>query len=64
MKASELIMSLVTYMKENGDFDVKIDLLTENQSNIIEITGNGFYKGVYLIDSDINDLKDFKRNLK
>lgn len=64
MKASEMIMSLVSYMKENGDFDVKIDLLTENQSNIIEITGNGFYKGVYLIDSDINDLKDFKRNIK
>lgn len=50
-------------MKEYGDFDVKVNLLTENQSNYVDIIGSWF-DGFYEIECDINDLKEFKKNLR
>lgn len=63
MKASDLAISLINRMKEYGDFDVKVNLLTENQSNYVDITGSWF-DGFYEIECDIDDLKEFKKNLK
>lgn len=63
IKASELIMSLTRFISENGDKEVIVDLLTENQSNLVEITGN-CCGGNYVIECDINDVKDFKKNFK
>lgn len=51
-------------MKEYGDFDVKVNLLTENQSNYVDITAGSWFNGIYEIECDIDDLKEFKKNLR
>ena len=63
MKPSELIISLTQYMSEYGNNEVVVDLLTENQSNLVMITGNCI-GGNYVIECDINDIKAFKKNFK
>jgi hypothetical protein len=63
MKVTELIYSLIEYLKKYGDNEVIVNLLTENQANPINITGN-FCDDKYRIECDINDLKSFKKNLK
>lgn len=66
MKASSVIKELIDKIAEYGDKDLKIDLLTENQSNIVNITGFYFNEkdNLITIDCDINDVDDFKSKFK
>lgn len=65
MKPSSLINDLVKYISKYGDNeDIKIDLLTENQSNIVNITGIRVYNDVFYIESDIENIKEFKKSIK
>ena len=66
MKASSVIKELIDKIAKHGDNDVKIDLLTENQSNIVNITGFYFNEkeNIFTIDCDINDVDDFKNKFK
>lgn len=66
MKASSVIKELIDKIAEYGDKDLKIDLLTENQSNIVNITGFYFNEkdNLITIDCDINDVDDFKNKFK
>lgn len=66
MKASSVIKELIDKIAKHGDKDVKIDLLTENQSNIVNITGFYFNEkeNIFTIDCDINDVDDFKNKFK
>lgn len=66
MKASRVIKELIDKIAEYGDKDLKIDLLTENQSNIVNITGFYFNEkdNLITIDCDINDVDDFKNKFK
>lgn len=66
MKPSKLINELVNYIAEYGDDkDIKIDLLTENQSNIVNPTGTYINSnGEFQIEIDIENKREFKKNLK
>lgn len=66
MKPSKLINELVEYISEYGDEkDVLIDLLTENQSNIVKPTGTYINsKGEFQIEIDIENKREFKKNIK
>ena len=66
MKASSVIKELIDKIAEYGDKDLKIDLLTENQSNIVNITGFYFNEkdNLITIDCDINDVDGFKNKFK
>lgn len=64
MKNTELLKALVDDIAKYGEREIQVDLLTENQSNLIEITGLNSWKNEVTIDCDINDLKEFKKRLK
>lgn len=66
MKPSKLINELVNYIAKYGDDkDIKIDLLTENQSNIVNPTGTYINsKGEFQIEIDIENKREFKKNIK
>lgn len=66
MKLTEMIEGMYAIYKEHGEMDIKIDLLTENQSNYVKIydldvnTKGGFVT----IDGEVGELKEFKSKLK
>jgi hypothetical protein len=64
MKLSELVATLIDIWKEKGDCNVHIDLLTENQSNIVNITDVDLIKNEVSIDGEIDDVKQFKKGFK
>lgn len=66
MKTSEVIINLIENISKYGDKNLKVDLLTENQSNIVKITGIYFNeeKNIFTIDCDIDDVNLFKKNIK
>lgn len=66
MKTSEVIIHLIENVSKYGDKNLKVDLLTENQSNIVKITGIYFNeeKNIFTIDCDIDDVNLFKQNIK
>jgi hypothetical protein len=65
MKVSELVKDLIDVWREKGDVNVHVDLLTENQSNKVDIVGYAFSeKYGFSVDCDIEDIKTFKKNLK
>lgn len=66
MKPSRLINELVDYIAKYGDDkDIKIDLLTENQSNIVNPTGTCITSnGEFQIEVDVEDKREFKKNIK
>lgn len=68
MKASELVIQIIENIAHYGDMDINVDLLTENKSNFVDINGNCIYfdkqNKIFNIECDINDLKEFKKNIK
>jgi hypothetical protein len=65
MKVSDLIVECVNYIKEYGDKEVKISIITENGDYEFKPhgadnhSGNNFY-----IDLDIENVKEFKQVIK
>lgn len=64
MKTSEIIKGLIDDLSKYGNREIEVDLLTENQSNLVKITGIYSYKNKISIDCDINDIKEFKKQIK
>lgn len=64
IKTSDLIRHLTDHILEFGDTELKIDLLTENQSNYVYCTGFESNKECFEIECDIEDVKGLKRRLK
>lgn len=63
MKASYLAKSIIDYIVEYGDVDINIDLLTENQSNIVKPTGISVINGKFDIEVEIENKREFKKNI-
>lgn len=68
MKATELVIQIIENISLYGDMDINIDLLTENQSNFVNTNGNCIYfdkqNKMFNIQCDINNIKEFKKNIK
>lgn len=67
MKVSELVKAGIDFLIENGDKDVKIDLLTENQSNFIDEHHRislYTHKGDFEIEIDVDSKKELIKRIK
>jgi hypothetical protein len=64
MKISVLITELVEHLARFGDGIVKVDILTENQSNILDITDTFSDFKQFDITCDVEDIKGFKKSFK
>lgn len=66
MKVSELVKYGIDYLAKYGDGDVKIDLLTENQSNFLdkEHVSVCFHNNNFEIEIDINSKKELMKKIK
>ena len=70
MRCSQLIREIADIMTYAGDIDIKLGLLTENNDLWFDLTSNDVghwnlseenFVGVSI---DINDVREFKKNLK
>ena len=65
MKISGLISELVNALIRQGDIEVKVGLLSENGNisfgNYLEVNDN---EGFIEIQADIDDIKQFKEDIK
>lgn len=59
-----MIKDLLDYILNFGDTEIKVNLLTENQSNYITITGNAMNENSYDIECEINNINEFIKKLK
>lgn len=66
MKLSYLIKKGIDHLVKHGDGDIKINLLTENQSNFLdeEFTSIVDYNGVFEIEVDIENKKKLMSKIK
>lgn len=64
VKASELATKLIEHISKNGDTDIIIDILSENQSNYVNCTSLEIMDGIFQIECDIDNVKEFKKKLK
>lgn len=70
MKCSKLIREVADIMTYAGDIDIKLGLVTENTDLWFDLTSNdishwNLNKENFIgISIDINDVKEFKKNLK
>lgn len=67
MKSSELVIQIINNISLYGDMDINVSLLTENQSNHIDVNNNCIYfdkkNKTFNIECDINNVKEFKKNI-
>ena len=66
MKLSYLIEKAMEHLEEYGDEDIKINLLTEKQSNFLddEIISIADYDGIFEIEIDVNNKKYLMKKIK
>jgi hypothetical protein len=65
IKTYDLAKWLLHDLAKYGNRKIEIDLLTENQSNFINITGYYDADDAYFhIECDIENLKEFKHSLQ
>lgn len=67
MKISELVKAGIDFLIEHGDKDVKIDLLTENQSNFLDehyYIDFSTYNGNFEIEIDVINKKELMNKIK
>lgn len=66
MKVSELVKAGIDFLIEHGDAEVRIDLLTENQSNFLDEQYKDFctYNGNFEIEIDVISKEELMRKIK
>lgn len=65
MKVSELMFQLIEYMKEYGDKEVLISILTENGNYEFEPCQTGYANPYnYQIEMNVENVKEFKKIIK
>lgn len=66
MKVSELANYCIKYLSKYGDSDIRIDLLTENQTNFLdkEPVSICFYENQFEIEIDIGSKRELMKKIK
>lgn len=64
MKTSDLIKCLTDDLAKYGNREIEIDLFTDNQINFLRIAGVNSDSKKIAIHCEINDLNEFKKNIK
>jgi hypothetical protein len=65
MKVSDLMFQLLRYMKEYGDQEILISILTENGNYEFKPCESGFSTpNNYQIEMDVQNVREFKKTIK
>ena len=65
MKVYDLILQLIEYMKDYGNQEVVISILTDNGNYEFEPCVSGAaYPESYQIEMDVEDVRAFKKTIK
>lgn len=65
MKVSDLMFQLLEYIKEYGDREILISILTENGNYEFKPCESGFSTlNNYQIEMDVQNVREFKKTIK